>query len=83
LESTGKAPEAVPNLGGGLQITSDQLYTWTDLQLEELCGKLQLPMPFRREYRTRRDWVESITGSLQLHRVDPVDTNWWKLAVAQ
>ena len=83
LKNANVPPTPVPNLADTLSPLTDRLYTWTDRQIDELAKKLQMTLPFPREYRSRYSWVASLAGSILLHRADPADTNLWELLTAQ
>jgi len=47
LQNKGKSTMNIENIAGLVYEIADKLYTWTDIQIEELCNKLKIEMPLR------------------------------------
>lgn len=68
----------IENFSVSLYDLSDQLYTWTDFQINELLLKLRIPPPFRQEYPARYAYISSLAGTIKRYRADPAETARWR-----
>lgn len=77
LQNEGAEAQTVTNLAAPVFMLSEQLYTWTDDQIDELVNRLNFDPPIRDEYPNRISYIQSLSGTIVLHRADPTDTKRW------
>lgn len=80
-----KSKPAVPieNLANEVYILTEKLNTWTDLDIEQLCNRLKVTLPYRDQFPTRYSYVTNIAGLIRQFRSDPVDFAHWEQQVVQ
>jgi hypothetical protein len=78
LQNQGKPAEGIENIPNLTYIIADKLYTWTDNDVDALCRRLKIPLPFRSEHPTRYSYITFIAGIIRRFRSDPADTAAWK-----
>lgn len=83
LQNLGKPAEGIENIANLIYIIADKLYTWTDNDVEALCQRLNIPLPFRSEHPTRYSYITFIAGIIRRFRSDPADTLAWKNQVVE
>jgi len=70
LQNFGKQPRDVEYIGERIFKLTDDLSTWTDLQIEEFAEKLKLELPMRHEYPTRYAWIGRFAATIRRFRTD-------------
>jgi hypothetical protein len=83
LAQLGKIPEGIENLADLNYIVAEKLYTWTDNQIEELCKRVNLVMPYPSEYPTRKSFVEDIAAKIGRFKADPRNAKLWNQQVLE
>uniref|UniRef100_A0A6C0IWS9 Uncharacterized protein n=1 Tax=viral metagenome TaxID=1070528 RepID=A0A6C0IWS9_9ZZZZ len=71
LQNADVVPIPVDNFAEPVYLLSQKLYTWTDDQIDELVRRMNFDPPIRDEYPTRISYIESLSGTIALHRSDP------------
>lgn len=73
----------IENIADANYILAEKLYTWSDIQVKELCNRLRLVMPFRSAYPNRFAYIADIGSKINRYRADPADVALWNQQVLE
>ena len=83
LKNLGTQAVGIENISNLNYIVAGKLYTWNDLQIEQLCNRLKITMPFTSQFPTRYSFVQDIAGRIIRFRSDPSEAALWKRQVVE
>ena len=78
LFKSNEEPREIPNLSDVNYVVAEQLYTWTDDQIKQLCKQLNMTRPFPSEFRTRASYTQDCAVKIQRFKANPVEAALWK-----
>jgi hypothetical protein len=64
LQNEGVENQPIDNISDLTQNLVNKLLTWSDFQIEDLCLKLELTPPMRKEHPTRISYINQIAGAI-------------------